>query len=66
MISWDNHRFCNKLVVVLSKWNEWSFGVNSLKNDNMIINNWIESEKENQQQTWLYFCVCVWKAQVVH
>ena len=25
------------------------------KNDNMIINNWLESGKKNQQQNWLYF-----------
>lgn len=47
MTLWDNHRFGNKLVVALSVWNEWSFGANSLKNDNTIINNWLESEKEN-------------------
>lgn len=50
MTLWDNDRFCNRLVVVLSKWNEWSFGANSLKNDNMIINNWLESRKKKQQQ----------------
>lgn len=36
------------------------------KNDNMIINNWLELEKENSQQNWLYFFVCVWKAQISH
>lgn len=25
------------------------------KNDNMIINNWLESGKKNQQENWLYF-----------
>lgn len=31
MTLWNNDRVCNRLVVVLSKWNEWSFGANSLK-----------------------------------
>lgn len=41
------------------------------KNDNMIINNWLESEKK-PQQNWLYFFVCwedfvcVGKTQIVH
>lgn len=30
------------------------------KNDNMIINNWLESEKKTQQN-WLYFFVCIGK-----
>lgn len=55
----DNRRFCNKLVVALSVWNEWSFGANSLKKMTtwLLTIDWNQKRKINNKTDCTFLCV---------